>query len=535
MPPLSEANEFDDDLNLGDIPIATEVQINRADLLYALRHDSVTFFSFYIGADLTLEVPDFHDDMWNELLLKVEQANIPATVRSLRKLFGVPREHSKSTIAKLAVILFLKYSPFAFAMYVSKTNAIAKNAIRDILIWLSSPAEVDLHGPMRVIKSSETDSLWIMDISIRDSVSQPPRIKRVILKAMGSDQQVRGLLILNRRPEIIVVDDIEDLDNTGSTQQQSTLDEWFMGSLMKSFARSHVVLFLGNMIRKTTLLARLAKESIWNPTVYGALVRDKHGELRPLWPGRWTVESLLQDYAEYRALGLGHVWEAEMMNLTQDEVLSQDMAGVTKIHTPMQEDLEGGIIILDPAFGQNAWNDDSAITVHARVRGLGVPAIVESWHGKATEEQLFDRMLEFSFKWGIATWGIEADAAQKLFIPYFNLLLQVRKLNQSLLLFLPLLTNRKQKSSRIIAFRRAVLASSYAVAESESTLLERLQAYDPQSSERDDLVDSASHGLTCWDTYGESINQRGISQVIGLIFLNNESNEIRQGIDVAGF
>jgi hypothetical protein len=267
-----------------------------------------------------MTVPDLHIDVWNELLRMVDQANMVGVSESLRKLFAVPREHAKSTVAKLAVILILKYTRFAFVLYVSKTNPIAKNAIRDILMWLASDQERELHGPITAIKSSETESLWIYDVAIRDSADKPPRIKRCIFKALGAEQQIRGMLIMNRRPEIVVIDDIEDLDNT-TPDLQPKLDEWFMGSLMKAFSSNNIVLFIGNMIRKTTLLARLSRDPEWNPTVYGCLVKDREtGELKSLWPEKWSVEHHLKEYAAYRRLGTGHVWEAEMMNLTQDDI-----------------------------------------------------------------------------------------------------------------------------------------------------------------------------------------------------------------------
>lgn len=510
------------------------VEISKADLLYAMRHDCVTFLSFYLGSELTLEVPDFHETIWDEILLQLQESNLPAVSRSLRKLFAVPREHSKSTLAKLAVILFLLYSPFIFAMYVSKTNAIAKNAVRDILMWLQSDQHRELHGPVVLVKSSETDSLWILDLSIRLNEFDPPKTKRCILKALGSDSQVRGSLIMNRRPEIVIVDDIEDLDNIANANQQATLDAWFMGSLMKSLSRSHFILFIGNMIRKTSLLARLSKNPLWNPTVFGALVRDRTtGKLRALWEGRWTVESLLADYAEYRLTGQGHIWEAEMMNLTQDEVLQQDLSGIVCVPLPNPEDLIGGVIILDPAFGQHTWNDDSAITVHARIEGVPVPVLIDSWHGKATEDQLFDKMLEFSYTWGITTWGIEADAAQKLFIPYFNLLMVSRKLNQDAILVLPLLSARTSKDSRIVAYRRSIAGNSYGITDSQIEVVERLQQYVPGSKDRDDLIDSAAYGLICWDIYGELVTSRGIQQVAMIIFKESLAAYVLQGIQVA--
>jgi len=514
------------------------VAISKRELLYAMRYDCVAFLSVYLQEELTLAVPDFHEEMWGELLGFVEAANQPAVMRSLRKLFAVPREHAKSTLAKLAVILFLKYTPFAFCLYVSKTNSIAKNAIRDILIWLSGPQERELFGPIGIIKSSETESVWIFDMWVRGPGESEPRTKRCIFKALGADQQVRGLLILNRRPELIVIDDIEDRDNTKDASAQANLDAWFSGSLLKSFARNHFVLFIGNMLSKTTLLARLSKFPQWNPTVFGSLVRDTTtGELRALWQGRWTVETLLADYREYRALGQGHIWEAEMMNLTQDEVLGAELGSVRRIPAPTPEDIEAGVIVLDPAFGKNSWNDDSAITVHARIRGLAIPCVIDSWAGKATEEQLFDRMLEFSYQWGLTTWCIESVAAQKLLIPMFHLLFRTRLLSDSFILILPVLSGGNAKSARIIAFRRSVGAGSYGLAESQLDLLDLLAEYNPgRPPDHDDLVDSAAYGLIAWETYGELIVQRKIAQVAaGLMNRNDSRAGLRFGAAVSAF
>lgn len=479
-----------------------------------MRTDCVTFFSFYLGESLTLDVPEFHQEIWEELLELVKTLDNRRVTEFLRKLFAVPREHAKSTISKLAAILFLKFSDLAFVLYVSKTNGIAKNAIRDIIFWLQSPQEQELYGPCAIYKSSETESLWIVDITLRDENTGAQRIKRCIFRALGSEQQVRGLLILNRRPEIIIVDDVEDLDNTKDAVQQLTLDEWVVGSLIKARAKRAVILFLGNVIRKTTLIARLMKNPDWNPTVFGALVRDKTtGVLKALWPGRHTVESLLADYKEHRKLGLGYVWEYEMMNLTQDEVIAADMGSVQIIDVPMVETLTAGAIILDPAFGKKAWNDQSAITVHAQIEGIPIPAVIDSRLGKWTETEIFDQMLELSYYWGIYTWFIEAEAAQRLLIGMFDLLVQTRRLPREMLVMIPIHSGGVAKPKRIMAFRDAVRARSYALASSQFPLLEALGKYDPASEEGDDLPDSAAYGTNIWLHHGKVLTYRGVQRV----------------------
>lgn len=488
-----------------------EVAIDKHELLKAIRVDCVTFFGFHLQDELTLEVPDFHQEIWSEILDLVRQANVEAVTYTLKKLFAVPREHAKSTLAKLAVILILRYSPLSFVLYVSKTNGIAKNAIRDIIGWLGSPQSVELFGPVATIKSSETESLWILDVTLRDDNGKQT-VKRCIFKALGSEQQVRGLLINNKRPQIVVIDDVEDNDNTRDEDQQKVLDEWVIGALMKARDKKAIVIFLGNMIRKTTLLARLSKDSGWNPTVFGCIVRDRQTRaLRPLWVGRHTLESLLADYKEHKALGLGHVWECEMMNLTQEAAALVYMGDVILVPRPLPEDLVDGALILDPAYGEGTRNNHSAITVHARIQDVRVPIVIDYRRGKWGEEGLFNEMWDLACYWGIYTWFIEAEAGSQLFIPLFDMYIQARQIERELVLMIPIGTGKKSKPSRIAAFRESVIAKSYGFVEGQSDVLDSLSTYDPRAeNQADDLPDSAAYGAIIWARHGTLLNQRGI-------------------------
>lgn len=487
-----------------------EAIVDRAELLRALRTDCVTFFAFYLGDELTLAVPELHIEVWEELLDAVETINKRQVNLVLQKLFAIPRGFAKSTIAKLAVILFIKYTYMKFFLYVSKTNSHAKNAIRDIIIWLGSDQERQLFGPSVMIKQSETDSLWILDVSIWTDPTQKPYVKRVIFKALGADQQVRGLNVLNIRPQMIVVDDIEDLDNT-TVDLQPKLDTWFMGSLYKAFATEAFIMFIGNMIRETTLLARLSRDASWNPTVYGALVA-RLDEVVSLWEEKFPKKNLLAEYEKYRRLGLGHVWEAEMMNLTQDQILAKDLHNVVRPAVPSPEDLTAGALILDPAYGDSSLHDESAITVHARVRDIKIPAVIDSWHGKAGHEQILEELIRLSYYWGITTWIIESEAGQRLFIPLFELLLRERRIPEGFFLMLPIGSGGKKKFRRIIAFREIVTAGSYAICDSQQEVIDRLAAYTPETK-HDDLEDSASYGGVAWQYFEAVIESQGIQQV----------------------
>src|SRR3546814_17012367 len=83
-----------------------------------------------------------------------------------------------------------------------------------------------------------------------------------------------------------VVDDVEDNENTESELLQKKLDRWIFGPFLKALARRKKVIWLGNMLQKTSLLARLSQRPNWNQVVYGCLVETESGDIVPLWPER---------------------------------------------------------------------------------------------------------------------------------------------------------------------------------------------------------------------------------------------------------
>lgn len=518
---------------------AETVTVSRAELLEALRHDCVTYLSFYLQEELTLEVPDFHIEIWDEFLELIEQVNHPSfIVGRLKKLLAVPREHAKTTLVKLAVILFMRYSKLGFCLYVSKSVGNAQNAIRDVIDWLTSPQEVELYGAPVRIKHNENEGVFIYQIHVPGQ----KELKTVIFRTVGSQHQVRGMLILNRRPDFVVFDDIEDLDTVANPQQQEKLDDWMLSSVMKATARYSLVIFIGNMIRSTSLLARLSKDPEWNPTVFGAIIRSADGNLRPLWPDRWSLTSLLADYRSYRRLGKGHLWEAELMNLSQDKIFGEMLSDAIRIPLPSPEEVTAGFICIDPAFGQHAWNDESAITVHVhakpadginRDKAGSIPHVVDSRHGRWTEIQLFQEAIELAYYWNLTTIVIESVAAQRLLIPLFKLFCVERQIMPDVFSFLPITGGKEAKAARIVSFRKTVGSGSYGVVETQEELFTLLEEYTADV-EHDDLIDSAALGPIAWASYGELITASGVTNIAGrLMQLQDVNMESASELSVA--
>src|SRR3546814_965298 len=107
-----------------------------------------------------------------------------------RVLLAIPRDHAKTTLSKLAVVWYFRYTNHRFCVYLSNTNTIAKNACKDIIGYLKSPNSIAVFGEIKMIKESETDSLWIFELT-----TPAGRVKTCILRAVGAGQQMRGINI----------------------------------------------------------------------------------------------------------------------------------------------------------------------------------------------------------------------------------------------------------------------------------------------------------------------------------------------------
>jgi hypothetical protein len=462
--------------------VATEaVEVNVRELRALLRVDCELFVEFFLNDQLDMPVPEFHKEIWG-LLTDTEKERI---------LLAIPRDHAKTTLAKLVVVWYWLFTTHRFCAYLSNTNAIAKGACKDIIEFLNHPNFVQVFGKVDMIKASENESLWIFDLPLANG-----KKKRCILRAVGQGQQMRGINIDNQRPDISVVDDVEDNENTDSEFQQKALDKWIFGPFLKALARKKKIIWLGNMLSKTSLLARLSRNHRWNPVVFGALIKNHiTGVLEPLWPGKWTVEALKDDFKEYRENGLIETWMCEMMNMpghgengfTADQFFYQA--------APTPDGCAAAWISVDPAFGIEAHNDETAICVHVIPRDSGVPMTVACVHGHWDEAQMFQEILNLASYWNAWVWGIEAVAAQRVLIALFNLLLAQRHMLHRVQM-IPLMAGKGDpKVSRIRAAISLMAKKEWAIHDGDVDITQQALEYNfKKKNPADDLIDSFAYG-----------------------------------------
>lgn len=470
------------------------VDARTLEIRRVMRIDCEFFIVFFLADQLDMAVPQFHKEIWGFLTDQEKE----------RILLAIPRDHAKTTLAKLVVVWYWLHTPHRFCVYLSNTNPIAKGACKDIIGYIRHPNFVEVYGEVKWIKESENESLWIFDLTIlSEDPKRPPRIKRCILRAIGAGQQMRGINIDNQRPDIAVIDDVEDNENTDSEYQQKKVDKWVFGPFLKALARKKKIIWLGNMLSKTSLLARLSQKSAWNPVVFGALVKDTlTGLLQPLWPDKWSVSALKEDLKEYRDLGLVETWMCEMMNMPGHGVNGFTADQIYYQPQPTPDMLLATWITVDPAFGQNAHNDESAIAVHGILKEGGPPITITVVHGRGDEMWMFGEILSLAQYWGAWVWGIEAIAAQRVLITLFSTLLSGRMLNH-LVQMLPLSAGKGDpKVSRIRGFVSLMASREWALSDNDVDVTTQLLHYDQRkTNQEDDIIDACAYGPMMMDLF----------------------------------
>lgn len=484
-------------------PDTASADMNRKQVIELLKHSADFIIEFFLGEDLTFKVPQLHKDVWFWF----------TNIELIRILLAIPRDHAKTTLAKIGVIWYWLFTDHRFCIYLSSTLSKSKDACRDIMGFLKCDNFRAVFGDIHILKESETEGVWIFDMPMGNG-----RRKRCILRSLGSNNSVRGINIDNQRPDIAIVDDAEDEEIVNSPKViQPKFDKWFYGSFLKALARRKKIIWLGNMLATTQLLARAATKSYWNPVIFGALVRNNiTGQLQALWEDRWPIEELIEDFNEYRDLGLSETWMCEMMNMPGHGVNGFRQEQINYQPIPSPDGIKAAWITIDPAFGMKQANDNTCIAVHVLPED-GCPMVANQITGKFSEAEIFDHAFRLGMYWNAWVWGIEAVAAQRVLITLFRVL-AITKGMASQIEFIPLISGTKDpKASRISSWVSLMEAGEYAIHDGDVEITAQVLSYDlTKKDQSDDTIDACAYGPQMLERYeGLLIHQFSGSRYTG--------------------
>ncbi len=134
---------------------------------------------------------------------------------------------------------------------------------------------------------------------------------RARISAHTNGQNIRGIRHLEIRPDLVICDDIEDIEDVRHKEQRDKLYRWFKSDVMQVGDKGTQIILLGNLLHSDGLMCRIAKE-IEEEKIRGIVRRypiaDADGN--PAWPGKFPDKESLE--VERRKLG-EKTWLRESM------------------------------------------------------------------------------------------------------------------------------------------------------------------------------------------------------------------------------
>jgi len=228
-------------------------RLDDQDVRMGLAEIDLEFFNrFYLAQHFNLPPAPIHRVLTKKL------QNLLETPGRRNGVYVMPRGHAKTTIATLGLPLWCTaFRKRTHIPIISDSFDQAKDQLETIKLEL------------------EENDLFCEDFGeLRGETWQAADImtkNRVRIRALGQGMKVRGRKVGRERPDLIVVDDIEEIEGVQSPVQREQLRRWFRGSLMRSGWRDTKVVVIGNLLHHDCLLANLLKNPLFDSVVFKAL------------------------------------------------------------------------------------------------------------------------------------------------------------------------------------------------------------------------------------------------------------------------
>lgn len=235
-------------------PAGSEQRVAQAKIDYDFFRR--TYFPHYYTLDGTSEL---QEDL-EQTFLRI------STKRELGEKFGyaAPRGFGKSTDSSIVFpIWLLAYDFKKFITIFSDAIELTETLIESIKIELIENDNLKMDYP----HISGATPIW----KVGEFVSQ----NNIKIKGFGSGKRVRGIKHGIHRPDMVIIDDLENDENVRSRKQRDKLEKWldsaieFLGSLSGELD----ILYIGTTLHRDSVLARKLKLAFWNPKIFRAIKR----------------------------------------------------------------------------------------------------------------------------------------------------------------------------------------------------------------------------------------------------------------------
>lgn len=394
--------------------------------------------------------PEFHrelDAIWQQGVLKGRYPLTAADTKTISRLPGVrravaaPRGHAKSTnLTFKGTMHSTLYGYKHYPIIISDSSEQAEGFLDNIRVeFEENTAILEDFGPL-------AGSVWRSNVLVTKT--------NIKIEAIGSGKKIRGRKHRNWRPDLIILDDVENDENVRTPEQRKKLKDWFDKAVSKCGDDYTDIVYIGTLLHYDSLLAKTLANPAYRSIKYKAVIRFSQAD--DLWQQWETIfTDLSNDDREADALAFFQAYKTAMLEGTQvlwEEKLSYYDLMVMRVsegeasfnseeqNEPINPDdclfmeewfdyyNEAEVNFGDPAFdffgfidpslGKTKRSDFSAIVTLAKHKGSGYMYVVDADIERRHPDRIIadvlakERWLRASFGHGYRKLGAETNQFQ---------------------------------------------------------------------------------------------------------------------------
>ncbi len=264
------------------------------------------------------------------------------------------------------------------------------------------------------------------------------------IKAAGAGKSTRGLVYGAYRPDLAILDDLENDENVENPKQRDKLEQWIKRAVLKLgvVGEKFDVLYIGTILHYDSVLNRVLKNKGWQTRTFKALIEYPHN--MPLWD-EWEVifekdspEAALAFYQKHKKAmdkGAKVSWSARPLYAL---MVIRVRDGHDNFDSELQNDPSAGedapfgesmnywyelpkdVIYFgacDPSLGKKSKKgkkgDPSAIVVGAYQLSTGKVFIVEADIQRRTPDKIISDIIRHQATYRCQVWAFESVQFQE--------------------------------------------------------------------------------------------------------------------------
>lgn len=275
-------------------PAIIQQIVNDRDVRLAVTYEShYLFFHTYLGHYVKYPTADFQ----KEIFRITEDHSVKFAV------IIAFRDSAKSTIVNLSnpIWSIIGKPQKKFVLILGQTQNQARRHLNNIKREFESNALLARElGPFE-----EKDGEW-------GSVSLEIPKFGARITAASSEQSIRGIRHGEHRPDLIILDDVEDSNSVKTLEGRNKTYDWLMSEIIPAGDRDTKIIVIGNLLHEDSLLMRLKEnmEAEKLDGIYRAYpLINEDGEI--LWPGKFRNMEEVEDL--HKTISSEVAWQREIM------------------------------------------------------------------------------------------------------------------------------------------------------------------------------------------------------------------------------